>query len=144
MRRAKTQGMLPRKMMKKLLTFYGCIKFENVHPLEGGFFRRKYRRDRRRGMPLENSLIFYPRYAWEILAIYSRFMIMLWRYRRICRRVERDNSTYEDLTLMPVQPTGVEELQLFTVTPAAKATADKARKKQAARKRIAIKTGIDT
>ena len=29
--------------------FKGSIDFENIHPLEGGFLRLKYRRDRRPG-----------------------------------------------------------------------------------------------
>jgi hypothetical protein len=30
----------------------------NLHPLEGGYFRRKLRRQRRAGLPRENPLIF--------------------------------------------------------------------------------------
>ena len=45
-----------------LLEFYGCIKIEEVHPLQGGIFRRKYRTDRRYGMPLESLFVFYPKY----------------------------------------------------------------------------------
>lgn len=143
-RRAKAQGMLPRKMMRKLLFWYGCIKFENVHPLEGGFFRRKYRRDRRVGMPLENPLVFYPSFVWEVLKKHIIFLNMLWHYHQICRRVERDTSTYADLTLIPEQTTKMEELQLFTVTPAAKATAEKARQKQATHKRKTTKASVET
>ena len=38
------------------------IEEEGVHPLEGGAFRLKYRRDRRHGLPLESPFVFYPRY----------------------------------------------------------------------------------
>ena len=48
-RRAKAWGYDPRNMMLKLLTFPRVPRIENVHPLEGGLFRRKYRRDRRPG-----------------------------------------------------------------------------------------------
>ena len=38
------------------------IEYEGVHPLEGGVFRLKFRRDRRAGLPRESPLVFYPRY----------------------------------------------------------------------------------
>jgi radical SAM superfamily enzyme YgiQ (UPF0313 family) len=53
-RRAKSWGYDPRNMMVKLLSFHAVARVEQVHPLEGGLFRRKYRRDRRAGMPLES------------------------------------------------------------------------------------------
>ena len=51
-----------------ILWFYLTILFEGVHPLEGGAFRLKYRRDRRAGMKRENPLLFYPRY-WGGIAV---------------------------------------------------------------------------
>ena len=36
--------------------FKGCIDIENIHPLEGGYLRMKFRRDRRSGLPLEPAL----------------------------------------------------------------------------------------
>ena len=46
-----------------------------MHPLEGGAFRLKFRRDRRHGMKLESRFVFYPRYAAEIV-------VKAWRYLR--------------------------------------------------------------
>lgn len=134
MRRAQACGIKPRKIMKELLGYYGCYKFEKVHPLEGGYFRRKYRCDRRPGLAHENPFIFYPRYAWEILDKYTRFFKMAWRYHRICRRIERQtaSSTYMDLALTPVQDNEVEELDMFTTTAAAKAAAYKGRQQKPA------------
>jgi hypothetical protein len=40
--------------------FKGCIDIENTHPLEGGYLRMKFRRDRRSRLPLEPALLFYP------------------------------------------------------------------------------------
>src|SRR5207237_10551904 len=62
-RRAKAWGYDPRDMMAKLLSFHAVAHIENVHPLEGGLFRRKYRCDRRPGMAIETRFAFYPRYA---------------------------------------------------------------------------------
>src|SRR5262249_16731180 len=37
------------------------IDFEKMHPLKGGFLRRKSRRDRRPGFPIEPAWRFYPK-----------------------------------------------------------------------------------
>ena len=63
MRRAVASGMKSSKIMTMALWFYGCQAFERVHPLQGGIFRRKYRLDRRPGLPIESPFVFYPRYA---------------------------------------------------------------------------------
>ena len=52
----------PSTTLSTILWFKLVIAFEGVHPLEGGAFRLKFRRDRRAGMPLESPLVFYPRY----------------------------------------------------------------------------------
>ena len=42
--------------------FKGCIEIEDVHPVEGGLFRIKDRRNRRPTMPMEPAWMFYPKY----------------------------------------------------------------------------------
>src|SRR6202046_3771225 len=49
MRRAVATGISPGKMMFLLVWFYGCVTIEKIHPLEGGYLRRKVRLDRRPG-----------------------------------------------------------------------------------------------
>ena len=44
----------PGTTLKTHLWFYLMILFEGVHPLEGGAFRLKFRRDRRFGENIEN------------------------------------------------------------------------------------------
>ena len=56
LRRAKSWGYDLNKMMWKLLSFHAPHKLENVHPLDGGVIRRKYRRDRRPGLALEHPV----------------------------------------------------------------------------------------
>jgi hypothetical protein len=51
-----------------IFTFSASHEFEKVHPLQSGVFRRKRRRDRRAGLPLEPPLAFYARRAREMLA----------------------------------------------------------------------------
>jgi len=132
LRRAKVRGYSPRNMMTKLLIFCAVPRFEKLHPLEGGLFRRKYRRDRRRGMLPESPLTFYPRYILEILTKHVRFAAMYWRYRRILKRVEDDLRPYTDAAIAPVRQEEFEELELFTTSPAAKFAVEKLRRRSAA------------
>jgi len=132
-RRAKVRGYSPRNMMMKLLIYCAMPRLEKLHPLEGGLFRRKYRRDRRPGLPRETPLTFYPRYVLEVLAKHLRFLAMYWRYRRIHKRVEKDSKPYTDAAIAPVRQEELTELQLFTATPAAQLVAEKLRRKSIAR-----------
>jgi radical SAM superfamily enzyme YgiQ (UPF0313 family) len=115
LRRAKAWGYDPHNMMWKLLSFHAAPVFEKVHPLESGMFRRKYRRDRRPGMRIENPLVFYPRFLWEIMSKHVRFAGMYWRYRSTLRRVQRDPRVYTDLATAPVQAGDVGVLEPFEV-----------------------------
>jgi radical SAM superfamily enzyme YgiQ (UPF0313 family) len=119
-------------MMAKLFSFYEAIKLENVHPLESGVLRRKYRLDRRSGMPIESPLSFYPRYGWEVLSKHVRLAAMHWQFRRILKRVERDTGSYDDVAMMPVQEDEFDALEMFTVTPAARSAVDKQRRRKPA------------
>jgi hypothetical protein len=62
MRRAAACGLKPSTILTLALWFYGCQTIEGVHPLQGGLLRRKYRKDRRPGLPIENPVVFYARY----------------------------------------------------------------------------------
>ena len=95
-RRAKGRGFSTHEMMLKLLSFYGCAKVEKIHPLEGGFFRRKYRKDRRYKMPLENPFVFYPRYWWNTFNKYSKFFRLFLQYKRILHRVEKEPAIVKE------------------------------------------------
>lgn len=137
-RRAKTYGYDPHNMMFKLLSFYGCIRFENIHPLEGGLLRRKYRRDRRPGLSVENPLVFYPKYLWEMLNKYTRFFWMYRQYKKILRKVERDDTPYNDIALTPVIEEELDQLEMFSHTESAKAAVSKVKRKKAIREGAAV------
>ena len=130
-RRTKVWGYDPRNMMVKLLSFHAVPRIEKVHPLEGGLFRRKYRRDRRPTFPQESPFAFYPRYAWEIVSKHIRFARMYWQHWRILRRVERDTTPYTDIAMTPVQDSEFEEMQLYTTTQSAKFAVEKLRRRKA-------------
>jgi hypothetical protein len=134
-RRTKGWDYDPRDMMAKLFSFHAAMAVERVHPLEGGLFRRKHRRDRRAGMPVETRLSFYPRHAWDTLTKYARLGAMYWRYRRILKRVVRETASHDDVAMMPVADGDFDALEMFTATQAARSAVDKQRRYKAAARR---------
>ena len=114
LRRATATGGSPGKAMFYLTWFKGCIGIENVHPLEGGLLRLKFRRDRRSGLPLENPLIFYPKNIFETLWKQFRWIALYLRLRLVYRKVKLDPMRFEymDTALEPVTD-HEEERELF-------------------------------
>jgi radical SAM superfamily enzyme YgiQ (UPF0313 family) len=131
MRRAVATGISPGKMMFLLIWFWGCVTLEKIHPLEGGYLRRKVRSDRRPGLPIENPLVFYPRYLGEIVRKHFAIGSFVWRMGRIRRALKRDPAAraYRDEALTPVSAAELDELEMFNVTSAARGAAEKAKKK---------------
>ena len=76
-----------------------------MHPLQGGYFRRKLRRERRAGLPRENPLVFYVRRVREVLATHIKLAAFYLYLHRIRRRVERDPRPYSDAALAPIDGT---------------------------------------
>ncbi|ESQ12719.1 MAG TPA: radical SAM protein [Chromatiaceae bacterium] len=90
MRRAAAFNRNPKRVMEIALEFYGCFRFERVHPLQGGFVRRKIRRQRRPGYPIEHPLIFHPRRFLEITSTYSQLLVYAWRVWRLYKRIRKE------------------------------------------------------
>ena len=67
----------PKQIASTVMWFKLMIDHEGVHPLEGGAFRLKSRRDRRLGLPLESPFVFYPRYAAEIAGKAVKYLQLL-------------------------------------------------------------------
>ncbi|MGE5268543.1 MAG: radical SAM protein [Thiohalocapsa sp.] len=104
LRRAKACGIKPVRLVNHVLQFYFTFRQEKVHPLQGGFFRRKVRTTRRPGLPRENPLLFYPRRVWEGADTHVRLVSFYLCLHRIRKRVERDRRPYRDPALLPPQP----------------------------------------
>jgi len=134
-RRAEASGINGGNMLFLLLWFRSCIDIEGVHPLQGGYLRKKYRRDRRNGMKLENPLVFYPRYWAEIAWKHVRLGVLLSRLVLLRRRIKRsaDRYSYMDQALTPVVEDELDSLEMFQATDSAKAAVVKAREKDAQR-----------
>jgi hypothetical protein len=99
-----------------LFMFAKAVAIENLHPLQGGIWRRKYRLDRRHGLPIEPAWRFYPKATWEVVRKVS-FMARYWlQLDRMRRAVQRDPNkrAYMDAALQPVDEHDVETLAMFT------------------------------
>jgi hypothetical protein len=103
LRRAKASGIKPVRLVNHVMQFYFTFRQEKVHPLQGGFVRRKLRRQRRAGLPRENPLVFYPRRVWEIVDTHIRMAGYYWFLHRIRMKVERDEEPYRDPALLPLE-----------------------------------------
>ncbi|MBV9589904.1 MAG: radical SAM protein [Hyphomicrobiales bacterium] len=134
MRRAYATGISPGKMMFLLIWFYGCVTIEKIHPLEGGYLRRKVRRDRRPGMPIESPFLFYPKYLSELIAKHVKIASIVWRMSRTRRAIKRDPKArlYRDLALTPVADADLETLEMFQQNQSSRAAAAKAKLRAAA------------
>jgi len=133
MRRAVATGISPGNMMFLLIWFYGCVTIEKIHPLEGGYLRRKVRRDRRPGMPIEHPLLFYPKYVFDVLRKHVAIARIVWRIGVVRRAIKRDPNarSYRDQALTPVTDADYDDLEMFNVTASARAAADKTKQRLA-------------
>lgn len=115
LRRATAQGSSPGKILFYLVWFKGCKLIEDVHPLEGGLFRLKFRRDRRSGLPLESPFLFYPKYFAESLWKQTRWFSLYTQMWLLRRKVKNDPRCleYTDLALEPVTDEEIETRELF-------------------------------
>jgi len=104
LRRAAAKRISAGNVLFLITWFKGCFDIEKVHPLENGFFRMKFRRDRRAGMKLEPVWRFYPKYAFETVYKQARWVSLYLRLRARYLRIKHDENrhNYMDLALSPV------------------------------------------
>ncbi len=117
-RAAQIKNGRPKQIFSTMMWFKLMIDQEGVHPLEGGAFRLKYRRDRRLSLPLESPFVFYPKY-WGGIAVKA------WHYwsffsstRRILNEVlaAPDRWTYSDIAIETPKDDEFEQLELYHAT----------------------------
>jgi hypothetical protein len=132
----------PKTALSTMLWFMLMLLFESVHPLEGGAFRLKFRRDRRHGMPIESRLVFYSRYAGETLVKAWRYFAVYYRAMRMLRQVLQapDRWSYTDLAIAPPRDDELDVLDLFHATSGGAAAVDRVRREATARAQ-AVATG---
>jgi radical SAM superfamily enzyme YgiQ (UPF0313 family) len=100
--------------------FVGSIRIEKIHPLEAGFVRLKYRRDRRPRFPLEPAVTFYPRFLAETVSKQLRWMWLWGRTRRLYKQIRFGQGRYDymDEALTPVLDDEVETHAMFDTVEA--------------------------
>ena len=103
LKRGVASGIATKKIVEALIVFSGATRIEKVHPLQFGFVRRKVRRQRRHGLPIESPLVFYPRRLVELGTSAMRWYALYRRYQAIARRVREDAASthYVDEALAP-------------------------------------------
>ncbi|MGE0257191.1 MAG: radical SAM protein [Alphaproteobacteria bacterium] len=134
----------PQTTLSTLLWFKLMTMFEGVHPLEGGAFRRKSRRDRRHGLPIESVFAFYPRYLGEIV-------VKAWGYWAVYRRAKGilkevlaapDRRSYADLSIAPPEDDEFDRLGLYRQTRGGTAALDRKRREDALRNKTAAAPAV--
>jgi hypothetical protein len=120
LRRATAKRMNTGNVLFIVTWFKACYDLEKVHPLENGFIRLKYRRDRRPGLPLEPALLFYPKFAIETVAKWVRWGTLYLTLRRRYLRIKKNPNRYDytDLALTPVTDDETETRELFQTSAA--------------------------
>ena len=112
------KGPRRRILMHSLIWFRSTVFLENVHPLLGGFFRLKGRKDRRPGFSIESFLPYYWRRTKEI-AFYlwgmARLLLETWQLEREASHPK--NREYLDQAIVPEpiperKPTAPEPVRL--------------------------------
>jgi hypothetical protein len=112
-RRGAANGASAVKVANAVMTYYGSYRYERLHPLQCGFFRRKVRTSRRSTFPLENPLLFYPKWAWQAAKTHVTKALYLLNLHRLRRRIDRDPQAkqYTDLALTPPSATDLEAVE---------------------------------
>ena len=130
MRRSVATRSNPGNMLLLLTWYWGCIELEKVHPLQGGYLRRKYRRERRPPLPVESPFVFYPRYlgglVWNHVRLAGRIIDFAFFRRRL--KHDPNAASYNDLALTPPAEDEFDSYEMFATSESAKAAAAKMRK----------------
>jgi hypothetical protein len=98
-----------------LTWFKASLELENVHPVESGMLRLKFRKDRRPTFPIEPIWSFYPKYFAELARKTAGWAALYLRLRLIYLRIKHDPKRYQytDLAITPVTDDEIETHQMF-------------------------------
>jgi len=130
LRRAAACGIGVSRLASMILGFSCAVEIENIHPLQCGVLRLKYRTDRRPGLPIVPAWRFYPSVIAETvwkLHKYYKIWRLIDRLRKSIRK-DPNRASYMDAALAPVEAGDTETLALFTHTESARSAVQHARK----------------
>ncbi len=130
LRRAAATGIGVSRLATMIFGFSCAVEIENIHPLQSGIFRLKYRTDRRPGLPIEPAWSFYPRFFADAARKYVRYYRQWRLIDGLRQRIRKDpaRANYRDQALAPVDAADTESLALFTHNEGARAAVQHARK----------------
>jgi hypothetical protein len=122
MRRAGATGINLSSLAGTLLHFSQFTPMENVHPLQGGIFRLKFRRDRRRTFAIEPIWTFYPTYLWDTARKLVRAVRAARHLYGLAKTIKADpqRKFYIDQALTPAIEEDLDSLELFNQNDAAR------------------------
>ncbi|MEM7424980.1 MAG: radical SAM protein [Pseudomonadota bacterium] len=90
----------------------------NHYKMEGGFIPLRFRKDRRPTFKREHPLVFYPRYAYDLVRMVGGYMKVWgwfrWELQKLRRNPEAKN--YRDAAIAPVVADEIETSRLLTET----------------------------
>ena len=95
---------------------------ENVHPLQGGIFRLKFRLDRRPSFAIEPIWTFYPKYLWGTAGKLVRVVRAARHLYGLAKTIKGDprKKAYMDQALTPAVEEDLDLLELFNQNDAAR------------------------
>ncbi|MCZ6671879.1 MAG: radical SAM protein [Verrucomicrobia bacterium] len=128
LKRAVAAGIYLPRLVSLIFEYYGSYRFESLHPLQAGIFRRKGRNERRPELERESVFVYYPRRVWDAVSTAVPASFFLVKLLLLWWKVSRDpeNKHYLDIANTPVEEGHEDELELFEVAEAAKSAAAKA------------------
>lgn len=135
MRRAYASRISPGKVLGSALVLSVFSGYDGIQPLEIGLVRKRARRDRRSGMPIENPLVFYPKFFLKDARLWLTLLARLPRFLLLRRKLKRDPEArnYTDEALTPVHDDELESMEMYTATDSAVAAVEVHKLKQSAK-----------
>jgi hypothetical protein len=130
LRRSAALGTAMHRLAAVLFFFSSYQAVEKLHPIQGGLFRLKYRRDRRPSLPMEPVWAFYPKYWGEVVAKHARMAYRWFELDFIRRSILRDPQcrNYTDQALSEVSEDESETMEMLTQHEAARNAVERARR----------------
>lgn len=125
LRRAVTDGMPVTKLMHSLPMFRAMLRIEGgVHPLQGGYFRRKIYRTLRPGSPQGSTLLFYLLHFANSASKTVRILHLLWNMDRCHRRIVREHvvQPYIDVAIPKLEREAEGQLEMMRERPVLEVT----------------------
>jgi radical SAM superfamily enzyme YgiQ (UPF0313 family) len=123
------------KTVERLTGFGVVTRQQGMRSYDMGIVRRKGRKSRRPGLPLEHPVSFYAKYVFHTVKASTVIAFSYWRLKRKMLQIEKDPNrvSYRDTAITPPENDDVHRLGLFTETRGGEeAVARRRRHRQAA------------